>query len=149
MENNGLTSYSCLLWIVNIWGRQRFVNGLSTVRQQLVIKYSCKNIPISINSLAFDLARFIWINKNTYIIHDTQAYLINTNNNKDLNPLELWRENGEKYQNVARVSESGWQFRKLSLQSSVLFDMLVSGYFPTVKYPQSIDRKVSIPLEKY
>ena len=36
VKNNGLTAYGRLLWIVNILGRQCFVNGASTVFQWFV-----------------------------------------------------------------------------------------------------------------
>ena len=39
VENNCLTAYGRLPWTVNVLGRQRFINGSSTVRQRLVIKY--------------------------------------------------------------------------------------------------------------
>ena len=41
-----------------------------------------------INSLALDLARSLWMIKKAYITHEVQAYIIDTNNNNDLSPLE-------------------------------------------------------------
>ena len=65
-ENKSLTAYGRLLWTVNILGRQWFVNGLSTVSQQLVIKYSRNTLPVRINSLTLDLDWFVLQNKQRY-----------------------------------------------------------------------------------
>ena len=65
-EKKSLTAYGRLLWTVNILGRQWFVNGLSTVSQQLVIKYSRNTLPVSINSLTLDLDWFVLQNKQRY-----------------------------------------------------------------------------------
>ena len=37
--------------------------------------------------------------------HEVQAYLINTNNNNNLRPLEWWQVNGVKYWNLDRVAQ--------------------------------------------
>ena len=65
------------------------------------------------------------MNKKAYITNEVQAYLINTNNNNDLSHLEWWRENGGKYLNVARVSESGWQFRIIHSKRARIIDVWV------------------------
>ena len=46
------------------------------------------------------------VNKTSCIKYEVQTYLINTNNNNDLRPLEWWRVNGGKYQTVARVAQN-------------------------------------------
>ena len=45
------------------------------------------------------------VKKKACIKHDVQEYLIDTNNNNNLIPLEWWRVNGGKYRNVARVAQ--------------------------------------------
>ena len=45
------------------------------------------------------------MNKNACTTHKVQAYLIYTNSNNNLIPLEWWRVNGGKYRNVARVAQ--------------------------------------------
>ena len=42
------------------------------------------------------------VNKKACIKHEVQAYLIYTNINENLSPLEWWRVIGGKYRNVAR-----------------------------------------------
>ena len=42
--------------------------------------------------------------KKAYITHEVQAYIIDTNDNNDLIPLENWRANGGIYWIVDRVA---------------------------------------------
>ena len=44
------------------------------------------------------------VDQKARIKHEVQAYLIDTNKNKHLRPLEWWRANGVKYRNVDRVA---------------------------------------------
>ena len=37
--------------------------------------------------------------------HQVQVYIIDTNNNNNLCPLEWWRANGRNYSNVERVAQ--------------------------------------------
>ena len=45
------------------------------------------------------------MNKKSCITHEVQAYIIEDNNNNNLNPLEWWQVNGGKYWNVYIVAQ--------------------------------------------
>ena len=55
-------------------------------------------------TLSTSINNYHKVSKNSCIKHEVQVYPINTNNNNDLSPLEWWRVNGGKYQNLTRVA---------------------------------------------
>ena len=63
------------------------------------------------------------VNKKSCKKHEVQAYLINTNNNNDLSPLEWWQVNGGKYWYVARVAWKCLAVLENSTPSERVFSM--------------------------
>ena len=60
------------------------------------------------------------VNEKACIIHEVKSYIINTKNNKNLNPLKWRRVNGEKYMNVDRGL--------LHLKKRISFPFLLEKY---------------------
>ena len=78
------------------------------------------------------------VNKKSCIKHEVQAYLVGTNNNNNLGPLEWWQVNVGKYRNVALVElvKIGCNLRQLTLQAIKWHPNVgFSGYFRTVESP--------------
>ena len=70
------------------------------------------------------------VNKKSCIKHEVQAYIIDTNNNYDLRPLEWRRVNGGKYYNVSRVVQMWLAVTETSTPNKRVFS--ICGLVDTV-----------------
>ena len=81
------------------------------------------------------------VKKNACKKHEVQVYLINTNNNNNLRPLEWWQVNGGNIVMWIDFRKSGWQFRKLPLQTSACSQYLGYWIMPNVQISSEYQSK--------
>ena len=89
------------------------------------------------------------VNNKLCIKNEVQGYLINTNNNNDLSPLNGGRRMEEKSKygyNCAKVVGSSGNFHSKQVP---IHDLWISGYCRAVESHRSTYQKASIPLEQY